>query len=252
MNSIKSSLPREWLLAEFERLKAKNSRFTLRAMANRVKLSPGRLSELMSGKRRITPKAAQKIAVQLGLDPRRQAQFVATAQAPVRHQYRRLELDQFSVIADWYHFAILSLMETKNFRSSESWIASRLGISAIQVKAAIFRLQRLGLIKSENDEWISSGGHLETPSDIVSSALRKSHRQDLQRAIAALDGIPLDERDITSMTMAIDPRRLPEAKARIKQFRKDMAAFLESGVATEVYSLNVQLIPISKKSKEEI
>jgi transcriptional regulator with XRE-family HTH domain len=253
MQPEKPNLPQEWLLSEFERFKAKNSRFSLRAMALRVNLSPGRLSEFLSGKRRITPKTALKIAARLGLDPRKSSQFVGTTgETPVSQQYRRLELDQFSVIADWYHFAILSLMETKDFRSSESWIARRLGISALQVKAALHRLQRIGLVRRTGEKWRSTGRNLETPSDIASSALRKSHRQDLRRALQALDEVSVEDRDITSMTMAIDIRRLSEAKTRINRFRKDMAVFLEEGEATEVYSLNVQLIPVSKKLKEEI
>lgn len=73
----------------------------------------------------------------------------------------------------------------------------------------------------------------------------------MKRAIEALDDVPIEERDITSMTMAIDVRKIQEAKKRIREFRKDMAAFLEEGEATEVYSLNVQFIPITKKSRED-
>lgn len=247
------------MIAEFARIKARNSRMTLRALARRLELSPGRLSEFLSGKRRITVKTAQRISERLALDPARKHHFLRTIGSPGRAgrasesptNYHLLALDQFALIADWYHYAILSLTEIKGFKSKEEWIAKRLGISTIQVRAALQRLVRVGLLKVEDGRWVTTGRNLETPSDIASSALRRSHRQDLKRAMRALDEVALEERDITAMTMAIDVRRLPEAKRRIREFRKDMARFLEHGEANEVYNLNIQLIPLTEKTKEE-
>src|SRR5262249_27217844 len=111
--------------------------------------------------------------------------------------------------------------------------------------------RRLELIETDGTGWISTGRHLETPTDVVSSALKRAHRHDLRRSIDALDDVPIDERDITSMTMAIDLRRLPEAKKKIRAFRKELAALLEGGEASEVYNLNIQLIPISKNGEKK-
>ncbi|MGZ3740999.1 MAG: DUF4423 domain-containing protein, partial [Bdellovibrionota bacterium] len=65
----------------------------------------------------------------------------------------------------------------------------------------------------------------------------------------AIEAVPTEERDITSMTMAIDPRRLPLAKTLIRKFRFRLADLLETGDRTEVYNLNVQLVPVTKKDK---
>jgi uncharacterized protein (TIGR02147 family) len=256
--------PQDWLLAEYEQRRAKNPRYSLRALAQLLQLPPGRLSEILSGKRQVTPQTAEKISEALAYSPKRRDQFhrlvslarksqavnqaVATS-ATTTPSYKQLSLDQYHVVADWYHFAILSLMELRDFESNPDCIARRLGISKIQAAAAVKRLMRVGLIEAQDGKWISTGKNIETPTDLRSSALRRSHRQTLQQAIAALEGVSIEERDITSMTMAIDSRKLPEAKKLIRDFRKKLAAFLEEGEADQVYNLNIQLMPVTKKSK---
>ena len=47
----------------------------------------------------------------------------------------------------WYHYAILVMVETKGFRNDPRWIASHLGISALEVKLAIDRLFELELLQ---------------------------------------------------------------------------------------------------------
>jgi uncharacterized protein (TIGR02147 family) len=80
--------------------------------------------------------------------------------------------------------------------------------------------------------------------------LKRSHRESILQAAEALDSIPTAERDITSMTMAIDPRKLPLAKTLIREFRFRLAELLETGNRTEVYNLNVQLVPVTKKERK--
>ncbi len=73
-------------------------------------------------------------------------------------------------------------------------------------------------------------------------------RHVLEKALTAIDVVPQDEKDITSMTMAIDESKIPEAKKRIKAFRRQLCEFLETGKQTRVFNLGIQLYPISKKN----
>ena len=82
-----------------------------------------------------------------------------------------------------------------------------------------------------------------------SQALRISHRQSIEQALLALNEFPIELRDITSITMAIDLKRLPLAKKIIKEFRLKMSDVLEKGDQSEVYNLNIQLLPVSRRSK---
>ena len=57
----------------------------------------------------------------------------------------------------------------------------------------------------------------------------------------------MERRDQTSMTMAIDTKLLPQAKEKIKKFRRDMDRLLQSSdTKDEVYHLSVSLYPVTK------
>ncbi len=89
--------------------------------------------------------------------------------------------------------------------------------------------------------------NVTTTHDVQSAALQLSHKQNLELAALALDEVAIEHRDITSITMAIDAKKLPLAKAMIKNFRRQLSEFLESGNKNEVYNLNVQLFPLTKR-----
>lgn len=232
---------KEWLLGEFKRRKSTNAAYSLRSFSRAVKVSPGRLSEYLGGKRPLTQKMARKIALELGVLPK------AAAAAPAAQAYQPLESEVFAAVADWQHFAILSLTETKGFRTDEKWIARRLGISPLEARDSIARLVRLGLAELRAGKLVPTKKDLSTTHDIASAALRRSHAQSLSQAIATLEEVPVELRDITSITMAIDTRKLGLAKDAIKDFRRRLSLLLEAGEADEVYNLNIQLVPVTKK-----
>jgi uncharacterized protein (TIGR02147 family) len=225
-------------------------------MAQQLGLPSGRLSEILNGRRRLSRPLAEKISEALAYPPKKRAKFldlvdsqnggwIETTEKP---GYLQLSTDAFHVLADWYHFAILSLIETDDFNPAPAAIAQRLGISPTQARSSLDRLIRLGLIRVLTDGTIlKTSANISTTHDVESAALRFSHKQNLELAIASLEDHAINERDITSMTMAVDSEKLPIAKAMIKKFRRDVCTFLEGGVKNEVYNLNVQLIPLTKR-----
>ncbi len=250
--------PVEWLRAEYIIRRQRNPSYSLRSFAKNLDLPASRLSELLSGKRRITPALGLKIADRLLLMPElrdrlvnairitRKRRLKTTPKAIAQQDYKVLSNDVFSVIADWYHFGILSLMETTTFKHDTRWIAQRLGISAVEVTGATERLKRVGLLCEINGKLTPTHKQITTTHDIPSAALKKGHKQQIELALVALLETPLEKRDITSITMPINPKKLPLAKELIRDFRRQMSQLLEDADCTEVYSLNVQLVPLSK------
>ena len=253
METLKS--PSHWLAAELGNRRSTNSRYSLRSLSKTVGISPGRLSELIAGKRRMTIKQAERIADRLNYAPATRVRFfeVVSDQAGIRkteasskkETFVTISADSFQIIADWQHFAILSLMDTKSFKNDSTWIARRLGISKPLAEVSIDRLCRVGLLKKQSGRLVKTGNNLQTTHDISSPALRISHRQTLMQAAESLDRIPVELRDITSMTMAIDPAKLPRAKKLIRSFRHRLCELLEAGEQTEVFNLNIQLVPVT-------
>jgi uncharacterized protein (TIGR02147 family) len=249
----------QWLAAELAEKRASNPRYSLRLFAIKLGFSPGRVSEYISGKRPITLKQALKIADRLSYPPDKRRRFfhciefenLLPSEEPtdIDSAYRKLSAEAFAVVADWYHFAILSLMDLDNFKASEEWISARLGISKKTAREAIQRLINIGLLEKRRGQLSKLTPSHATTSDVPSTALRISHKQTLQQASEALDNVPIHLRDITSITMAVNPMKLNEAKKLIKKFRHQLSTLMETGKKTEVYNLNIQLVPVTKSER---
>jgi uncharacterized protein (TIGR02147 family) len=211
---------------------------------------------VLSGKRRLTLKSARLISERLAFAPDETASFLKATQrkAPEREDAelgprQRLDAERFRLIADWYHFAILSLTELPRCESSPEWIADKLGISRREAETALRRLRDLGLVAVQRGRLKQVSPPLVSTNDVPSAALRKHNRQMLQRGLDALETVPVEWRDIGTMTMALDPRKLPQAKRLIRRFRQQIAELCESGDPILVYHFSTLLFPVNAPEK---
>ncbi len=250
-----SQLWLENLLAE--KMK-KNTQFSLRAFARLVDVSPAVLSRVLSGKRRLTFKLAVRIADALSLGPMEREDlysfFTNAGLGPdegVDRFEKELTIDCFNAMKEWYHYGITQLLLMEAFNEDPKWIAKMLSITELEAKMALDRLLRLDIIdRDEEGKLYRTSTYLTTSTDVASSGIRHFQKQILEKSIYSLEHDDILERDITSITIAINEDRILEAKKEIMKFRKKMAEFLAEGDKTRVYNLGIHLIPLSKSSKE--
>lgn len=259
---------RFFLQEELLRRCKKNPRFSLRAFARTLDVEASSLSKILNGKRTLTKKMLHRLCAQLGLGPDQVKEFEdrmpagssasrqgATSGLPiaVRDDYQQVSADIFNVIADWYHYAILELITVRDFEPTPAWIARVLDITVSEANFALERLRRLGLLSAQGDgAWVS--GQLTTNADggeMTAAAFRKLQRQILAQAMDAMETVPIAERDQSSITMAVSKAKLGEAKARIRAFRRELCAFLQTDTPhDDVYQLSISLFPVTKIGRE--
>ncbi|RYZ63836.1 MAG: TIGR02147 family protein, partial [Proteobacteria bacterium] len=159
------------LRRKLNELQARNPSFSVRAFAARLKLQPSATNEILKGERRVSRKLAERLAISLHLDPSERAEFLK--HFPLKRSKTavtdrgsnigselserdvlKLTSDQFSVISDWIHFAILNLTKLENAPQDYAAISERLGITETKATSAVDRLLRLGLLeKNSSGEW---------------------------------------------------------------------------------------------------
>ena len=249
----------------------RNPRYSVRAFARALGVDVGALSRLLAGKQVPSYKLAQKLMAALALNPEEAESFIASVAetqrsrnlqrlSPLlrRHQGTGsssarpvdLSIDLYRVISDWYHFAILELTFVEGFESNPRWIAKELGISAAEASLAIERLMKFGLLSEQDGKLVKTEEQLSTvDKHLTTPALRKNQKQFLEKAIHSLENDPIEERNMSSMTMAIDPEKLPLAKLMIREFNQNLCKFLESGSRKRVYNLEIALYPIQAKKQ---
>ncbi|MDA8792003.1 TIGR02147 family protein [Bacteriovoracaceae bacterium] len=251
---------------EFDGRLRYNPQYSLRAFARDLDISPSRLSEILNRKGGLSEKSAIKIAKKLKLNLEEQSYFLALVnhnfsrskekqllarkviQDHKNNKYFMLSSDTFKLISDWEYYAILSAVQLDAYTGNDEWLAKKLDITLERLEECFRILLKLKLLKIEKDRYILVNEKVSTTDGIPSFALRASHKQNLIQAMESVDGSENDLRNISSISMAIDKSKLPEAFEKIKKFRRELSDFLEDGERNEVYNLNVQLIPISKNT----
>lgn len=242
-----------------------NRSYSLRAFAQSLNLDAGTTSKILAGKQVPSVKVCDRLIEGLGLCPERKDKFLASV--ATRHRSRNLqrlssvfktsveevepvplESETYRVIAEWYHVAILELTCLDEPICLPRKVAAQLGISISEAQLALDRLLQLGLLKRDKD-----GGYFKASAQLSSvdksvtqTAFRKNQKQFLEKAIFSLEQNSIQERSHTSMTMAIDPDKLPCARKMISEFNQVLCAFLESGNKKQVYNMSIALYPIQK------
>jgi len=246
------------LTTQFEALRKRNPQYSRRAFSRKLGLSAGAISELFSGQRNISAKLAERLSQVLGLDPQERSELLALFPKKAKRKklsddsrtvaanYLQLTADQFRVISEWYHFAILTLMRTVGFKNDPDWIAQRLNMSSKNVIAALNRMKRLGMVHEDQAGLLSrQKARYRTSDDIANDSVAHAHSQYLNKALEALER-PVHQRDFTSIMLSIRPDQLPRAKEMIRKFQDDLSAELEVGPQTEVFQMCIQVFPLTQ------
>jgi plasmid maintenance system antidote protein VapI len=238
------------LLGEFARLQAKNPHYSMRAYSKKIGISQAAISEILAGKRNLTKKSAIKILEGLSRSPQEIKEILSgylEEEQPAT--FKTLDMDSFYLISDWHYYAIMSLVHTRDFKSSPAWVASRLGISKKSASEALELLLRLDLLERDpkTKNLRATGERYEALSIVANPALRKANRQNLELATSALEEIEISKRDFTALTLCFDPERMDEARDLIKKFRRSFDKKMENGIKKEVYKLCIQLFPLTKR-----
>lgn len=227
---------------DFKERQHRHPKFSLRSYARFLGVNPTSLSLFINGKRNLSQDSILKILDKLELS------VLGQKKGEVRSaEFEEISIDAYCRMSDWYYFAILSLMETDEFRSDSHWIASRLGLDVETVESALATMHQLGVIRFKAErELEATGRQYKTPDELRSFVKKRSHLQALDLAIKSVQEDDAAVTDFSAMTMAISLEKLPKARQRIMEFRREMCQFLEDGKKEQVYRMSIQLFPLTK------
>jgi len=121
------------LRAEFKKRQSRNIRYSLRAFARDLGTDHATLSQILRGRRRLSPRMVRHFGVRLRLEPALIIDFCVQQNAE----------------------AILQLVGAPGFRPSGRWLAARSNIPLDSVNTALHRLVSSGdLVMQSTNSWI--------------------------------------------------------------------------------------------------
>lgn len=258
---------REVLRSALLERQGSNPAYSLRAFARDVGLTAAQLSLVLSGKRGLSKSSGQKICHALGMSPdesgyfeiliessharrisdRKRARAKLSSFESYRSDAYRLQLNLFKVISDWHHFALLQLLGIRGQSHASVDLASELGISNSVVIEALDRLTQLELIEKHGKRYKVLRDTVATTDGVPSEAIRKFHRQILEKALQAIPNQSVDERYLMTTILPVSQSDMARAQARIQEFhQKFVEEFGSAPDQDRIYGLAVQYFRISK------
>lgn len=248
---------RTYLRDVLDARRRRNPQYSLRALAQAVGISAAQLSKVLNRRQPLSPKHALRIAEKLCLSPREREQLLEAlakehaGQTRMSLDWHALAEDEFRLVSDWHHLAILSLGGVRGNRADPRWIAARLNLPVGVAREAFERLARLGLLETVGEGFRQTTAPLTTTTDVSSAAIRKYHQQTLELAARKLENVPVELREYTTITVSANPEKLSEVKSAMREFKRKMAEILQEGEHTEVYTLALQLFPVTQSQRKD-
>ncbi len=240
---------RELIKREFERRKSINPKYSLRAFSIFLGISHAALSEMLSGKRRISAQNVKRVGSALGWSEK-DVELALQAQQKDPLNFSQLTDGQIEILGRWYHSTILELFLLDEFNGREEWIAEALGLDLQETRKALSDLESAGLLRrSKKGMWAVTSFKTSTLGNVKSKkAILNLQKQLLEKQIKALDEVPVEEQSSMGITIPMDLQDLPEARKIIYRCLKDLSLLLNrKGVRrSEVYRLQLGLFPLTR------
>ncbi len=162
---------------------------------------------------------------------------------------RELHRDQFEFYATWYHAAVRSLIDMYPFTHDYKWLAASLRptITARQAEQSVELLERLGLIVRDARSRCHATDRSVRPAPTIEAlAMRRLHREQGRLALESLDGVAVEKRNVTGLTLGISQATYESICRETRDFQERLLALAEQDKgADRVYQYNFQIFPLS-------
>lgn len=238
---------RQYIRNDFAERQKANPHFSLRSYAKWLGISPAQISQILSGKRPISHRVAEKIFLRLNLSSTEQRLLLTPDQGTAKKKKQPISTDKFELISDWYYLAILSLSKIKDNKSDPRWIAQRLGIPVQVANKALTTLIENHVIQVNEDKSFEQILPLfEVFSEVPSEPIRKFHKQILALSMHKLDAVPPQHRFVNSTTVPFQLKKLKILHKLAEHLLDEVDSLSEKDENDEVYHISIQAMPLTQ------
>jgi uncharacterized protein (TIGR02147 family) len=247
----------------------RNPGFSYRSAAGRMGISSGSLTRILNGSRHAGTELQAKLITFLGLKKREAEYFSLLAQfesikeeTARRHCYQeilKLRADRNKQVPEenhrffdqWYHVALFELLRTLKKPVEPAQLGAMLQppISESKTRKAMELLERLGYVKKAGETGLRTTEPFLTTGDTWESVAIHAFQVAISElAASALDTIPREERDFSTLTIALSGEAFAKIREIVKQARAEIAEVEKNCTDPErVYQINFQCFPLSVK-----
>jgi len=262
----------DFLRDSYEYEHGKSPNFSYRYIKLKTGVDPGYLYKVFKGQKNISEKSVDSFCGLFKLNARQSSYFrtmVKYAKAKTARDISRyfeellsytefqsqiVKADHFHYYAQWYNVVIRNLLNFFPCSGDFDQLAQKVypPITTLQAKNSVALLLRLGMIeKTANDTYALTGKFLSTGEKWQSVAIRAFQKKMMDLASDALERVPAQQRDISTVTISLSDEGFKRVKERLGEFREDILKITQhDSNVRRVYNLNLQLIPVSSREND--
>jgi len=168
------------------------------------------------------------------------------------HKVKIIEADSYRFFEDWKNPVLRELAPSMPGAKPLALArACRPEITAAEVTESLNFLVKANLLQKDE-----SGNYVQTEKSVTTGplkatpvAVRSLHRQMGEFALDAIEGVSQNERHFSGLTLGITHEAYEKIIQEIAECRKRIIAIARQDESTEeVYRLNMQFFPLTKKS----
>ncbi len=253
----------EILREEFNVRRARNASFSLRSYSRYLGLAPTLVADVLADRKKLPRDKAHQVAEKLALKDSTLSEFICSVNRDhidlakigamkIQHDFHLIDEESLSqMFSDIDYHVFLCLTRMKEFRTDHHWISRKMNISKDKVDLMVDKLMRHGFIDVLEGEIVCLIPNYETTNGIHKPDIRKIHRAYMEIATKKLETVELKDRLYNLQFMHLNKARLPEAKKLIIEFRQKLAELMEGTDSDEVYTMALQLIPMTELGEQE-
>ena len=268
MNTIFTYLNyRQYLRDWYEERKTANSFISYRYIGGKVGLDASFLVKVLQEQVHLSTKSIPRFIEFLKLDGKEKEYFDllisynrAKKLSDSRLYYDRLltmrmphiktiDADKYEFFNHWYYIATYELLRCHSFQGDFRDLGKRLrpAISVSEAKAAVALLERIGFIeKNGTGGYTIKDASVSTGDSWISVAIREYQKKVIAMGIDAVDTIPKEQRDISTVTVSLSKNTIDSVRERIQTMRKELLEIARLDQNPDmVYQINFQVFPLS-------
>lgn len=259
----------------YEYWRSQKDFFSYRYIGRRVGFSSaGFFTNILQGKRNISPQFVFKFAQLFEFSARETEYFEALVQFDQAKQHDqkkfhyekilamrkskvgRLAADQYEYFDKWYYVAIRELLNFHPFKGDYADLARRVRpyIKPSEAKSAVELLVRLGLVRrTENGTYELTEKTVTSYPDVPLVAVHNFQHATMDLAKESIDRFSRNKRSVSTLTLSLSRETFQQIDEKLASFRREVMELVKNDPNTvdRVYQFNFQIYPLTDIRDED-
>lgn len=264
---------REFLKDFYESKKAEFPLFSYRVMAQHVGMDASNLFRVLQKDLHLPARCVPQVLEYVELSGRgaeyfqillayartkakKEKQLILEKALALRDVQRKiLEVEELSFLRDWWVVATRCLIEVLDGRANPEAMGNRFRpkVPAAEIRKALDQLHQLGLVKKVSSGRLTlTDAHLTAGGEAHAAAVKAYQKQVLDLAKDSLDRFDREERDVSTLALAVDEEAFKDIRVMLRECRRQIQKRVEDSQRPDrVMQLSMAFHPLAPAGSRE-